>query len=282
MLSGGCICDEEEDRASPFECTACPYGEMVADLESTVNVTFVGMENISCSEIEQLSPLVALYHGVNDEESCTAFQEIIENDCGCQNVPTSHPTGSTMPSPAPSSTPTSSSEPTMLESSSPTSNECTDRGFDNTCLFNEDPEERRTAVCLRNIDEETGRAEYRNACWKNKDLEGIVPGDPIGDGSGWTLSACGCCDRCDVLAPTEFGIPELHGPHVKHCRRSAICTPEDDDWEVCFSWGNGVVKTIKACITHEDGTKEETCVEPFYIPTIASDIVKCGGCTNLN
>ena len=69
---------------------------------------------------------------------------------------------------------------------------------------------------------------------------------------------------------------------AKHCRRSAICTPEDDEWDVCFAWGNGVVKEIKVCITHEDGTKEEKCVDPFHIPESASYMITCGGCDSSN
>ena len=74
----------------------------------------------------------------------------------------------------------------------------------------------------------------------------------------------------------------MKGFGTKYCRRPAVCTPDDDDWEVCFAWGNGVVKEIKVCITHEDGTQSEECVDPFYYPTSASEIVTCGGCTGLN
>ena len=296
LFTGGCICDKEEDRSPPYVCSVCPYGQTVTDLEPTIgNITFVRMDGgVPCSRIDELGPLVAFYHGVKDEEGCSDFRDLVTNQCGgCQEFPSAQPTGSVMPSRPPSSSPSISSEPTIAPSSSPTSGDCTDRGFDVTCLFNENPEERRTAVCLQNINEETGHPVYRNACWKNNDLVGILPGDLIGDGSSWTLSSCGCCNRCEIFPSSTSSssdgdgstaniIPELHGPHVKHCRRSAVCTPEDDDWEVCFSWGNGVVKTIKVCITHEDGTQEETCVEPFFIPSLASDVVTCRGCTSLN
>ena len=210
------------------------------------------------------------------------MQSDVENSCGCEAI-AAQPTSLTIPSGLPTTQPTDPLPPTMVPTTSPTTETCSGHGFDNTCLFNEDPDERRTTVCIQETDKKTGFPRFRNACLKNKNLEDVMLGDPVGIGigndNGSILYSCGCCDKCDVNEMTHLPIRSFR---AKHCRRSAICTPDDTDWEVCFAWGNGVVDTIKVCITHEDGTQEESCVDPFYIPGHASDIVTCGGCTSLN
>ena len=148
-----------------------------------------------------------------------------------------------------------------------------------------------------------GSTEYRNHCKKNKDLEGLSPGDVLGNKGDWILHDCGCCDES-----LTFDGARLKNVNARYCK-APICTPEDASWEPCDGadrdsdskssksgdskssksgdskssksskkGGGKKVKAIKVCVYDDEGF-EERCVDPFYTPVSVNEIVVCGPCS---
>ena len=126
----------------------------------------------------------------------------------------------------------------------------------------------------------------------NNELDGLAPGDVVGDKGDKILMECGCCKDSVIDIDLENEFIKIKDEDASFCD-GPICTPQDVDWEPCDDGkskkkkndeddeGQDLVKTIQACIYYDDGTFEEKCVDPFYIPKESEDDiidVVCGSC----
>ena len=137
------------------------------------------------------------------------------------------------------------------------------RGYTSVCVMHETTDDQNMK---KNYD-------FRTECLPNSILNGLGPGDAIGNtAADYSIWECGCCDG--ILVGTGKTAELNYIQDEPYCS-APICSPEDNAWEPC-NVENGTVKGIKLCVFDGGHGFEEKCVDPFYVPQTSDNLVVCG------